>query len=141
MKNTLLVLAALASLNASAHMIKGNPILRGSIKTKVLVESVQTTCKVKIEKPKNHLVEDSYGNPAYKVATEVNLTGSDSKREIKIDFTKQISFTNLWQVGEKTEVRDLEYAALDGSLMKIDDAGRLKEFSFLYKEKRITCSF
>lgn len=141
MKNMIILVAAFLAYNASAHTIKGNPILRGAIKTKLEVDGVKTTCKVKIEKPRNLLDQDSYGNPAYKVKTEVNLTGSDYKREIKIDFTKEINFTNLFKVGDKTEVRDLDYSSVDGETMKIDEVGRLKQFSFNYDGKRITCSF
>lgn len=141
MKHIIFAIVTTLSLNASAHIIVGTPILKGSIKTKIVVENLKTTCKVKISKPKNLLQEDSFGNPAYLVNTEVELDGSNSERTLVINFDKKIQFTNFFTVGSTTEVRDLDYASKDGETMKIDQAGRLKQYTFTYNQKPITCSF
>jgi hypothetical protein len=126
---------------ASAHEITGTPILKGSIKTKVVVDGLSANCKVKISKPRNLMVEDSYGNPAYTVNTEVSLDASNAERTSVISFSKYFTFTNIFTVGGKTEVRDFDYSSQDGATLKIDSAGRLKAYSFNYNQKTITCSF
>lgn len=141
MKTIMTVFALALSITASAHTIVGNPVLKGSIKTKVAVDGLTATCKVKISKPKNLMIEDSYGNPAYTVNTEVALDASSADHTPVIAFRKDINFTNIFPVGDKTEVRDLEYSSKDGASMKIDGAGRLKTYSFSYNQKTVTCSF
>lgn len=139
MKYILLALAV--SSMVSAHEIIGTPILKGSIKTKVVVDGLSATCKVKVFKPRNLMVEDSYGNPAYTVNTEVNLDASNDERAKVISYYKYVTFTNIFPVGDKTEVRDFDYSSKDGETLKIDGAGRLKAYSFSYNQKTITCSF
>lgn len=141
MKNIIFVMAAALSLTASAHLIDGVQILKGTIKTKIVVNAVKTTCKVKIEKIKNLMLEDSYGNPAYNVRAELSLDGNDFERSLSVKYSKEVWFNNLFTVGAKTEVRDLEYFSADGSKLMIDGNGRIKSVSFPFESKTVTCAF
>lgn len=141
MKN--IIIASLFTLSAasSAQMIEGTMVLKGSIKTKLYVNNVKTTCKVKVEKVKNLMLEDSYGNPAYNVRINIDLSGKDHDRGVSVKFDRELWLNNLFTVGGKTEVRDLEYASNDGVKMKIDGEGRIENVSFPYASRLITCSF
>ncbi len=141
MKNIILVTLAAISLSVSAHTILGTQILKGSIKTKFDLNGVKTTCKIKVDKVKNLRLEDSYGNPAYNVRLEINLKGDDSERSISIRYDKDIWLNNLFTNGTRSEVRDFEYAGLDGTKMMIDRNGRIKSVTFTYVNRPITCSF
>lgn len=141
MKNIIFALAVTLSFSAAAHLIEGTQILKGTIKTKIMVKAVKTTCKVKIEKVKNLMLEDSYGNPAYNVRTEISLDGNDYERSLSVKYDKEVWFNNLFTVGTKTEVRDLEYFSTDGSKMMIDGNGRIKSVSFPFESKTVTCAF
>lgn len=141
MKNLIIGLVAAFSLSAFAHNIEGTLILKGTIKTKMVINTVKTTCKLKIEKVKNLLVEDSFGNPAYNVRANISLDGEDMERRISVKMDKEVWFNNLFTVGAGTEVRDLEYAAADGSKMVIDSEGRIDSVSFLYNSRPINCAF
>lgn len=142
MKNIIVLFAsALFFLSADAHMIVGTPVLKGSLKTKVMINGVKTTCKIKIEDIKNLKFEDSYGNPGYTVRLNANLSGSDTKREISIRFSRDFVLTNMFQVGANTEVKDYEYASDDGVVLKIKTDGRLKSVMFPYQGQNVTCQF
>ncbi len=141
MKYLIIGLTAVFSMSAIAHNIEGTLILKGTIKSKVVVNTVKTTCKLKVEKVKNLLVEDSFGNPAYNVRTEISLDGEDMDRRISVKMNKEVWFTNIFTVGTGTEVRDLEYASNDGSKMMIDSEGRVLSVSFLYNSRPINCAF
>lgn len=141
MKNIILGLVAVVSLNASAHLIEGTQVLKGKIKTKIMVNTVKTTCSVKIEKVKNLMLEDSYGNPAYNVRAVVGLDGDDYQRGLSIKHDKELWFNNLFAAGTGTEVRDFDYKAADGSTLKIDREGRIKSTSFPFQGRVISCSF
>jgi hypothetical protein len=141
MKNIILLIAATFAFSASAHLIEGTQILKGTLKTKIVVNTVKTTCKVKIKDVKNLMLEDSFGNPAYKVLVEYELDGSDLERSLSVKYDKAIWFNNLFTVGSGSEVRDLQYSAADGSKMLIDNGGRIKSVSFAYNGKTINCAF
>ena len=138
----LLVLSLILSSAVSAHTIKGTLILKGSLKSKVFVNGVETTCRVKIDKVKNILDEDSYGNPGYRVAAEVSLDGRDQKRKITIKDEQKLNFTNFFSVGNKIEARDLNYTANNGAAtMAINEDGRLREVQISYQGQKVTCLF
>lgn len=141
MKHLIIGLLAAFSLSAFAHNIEGTLILKGAIKTKIVVNTVKTTCKLKIEKVKNLLVEDSFGNPAYNVRANISLHGEDMERRLSVKMDKEVWFNNLFTVAAGTEVRDLEYAAADGSKMMIDSEGRIQSVSFNYNSRPINCAF
>jgi hypothetical protein len=141
MKNIILALATLVSFSASAHMIDGIQILKGSIKTKVMVNQVKTNCRVKVEKVKNLMQEDSFGNPAYKVLLNMQLDSGSIQRNGGINLTKDLWFNNLFQTMAGTEVRDLEYFSSEGSTLRIDREGRIKVISLLESGRTITCTF
>lgn len=141
MKNIIIASIAALSLTTFANTIEGTLILKGSLKTKMIVNTVKTTCKVKVEKVKNLLLEDSFGNPAYHVRIDVSLDGNDLNRNLTVKFDKEIWFNNLFKTASGTEVRDLEYAAADGSRLLIDREGRIESVSFPSPYKTITCAF
>ena len=141
MRNLIIGMLAVFSVTAFAHEIEGTLILKGAIKTKIMVNGLKTTCKVKIEKVKNLLVEDSFGNPAYNVRADVSLDGNDFERNLSVKYSKEIWFNNLFTTATGTEVRDLEYAAADKSTMNIDGNGRIKVVTFPFNGRTITCSF
>lgn len=138
----LLILSLILSSAVGAHTIKGTLILKGSLKSKVFVNGVETTCRVKIDKVKNILDEDSYGNPGYRVTGEVNLDGRDQKRKITIKSEQKLVFTNFFAIGNKIEARDLNYAANNGAAtMAINEDGRLLEVQISYQSQKVTCLF
>lgn len=132
---------AAVSLSVNAHMIEGIQILKGAIKTKITINSVKTTCRVKVDKIKNLMLEDSWGNPAYNVRAVLGLDGDDYQRSLSIKTEKEAWFNNLFPNGAGTEVRDLEYRSSDGSTLTIDKQGRIKKVSLLYEGKMISCQF
>lgn len=141
MKHLIIGLIAAFSMSAFAHKIEGTLILKGSIKSKIVVNTVKTNCKLKIEKVKNLMVDDSFGNPAYNVRAKISLDGEDLSRNISVKFDKEVWFNNLFTVASGTEVRDFDYAAADGPKMKIDSEGRVIFVSFLYNSRPINCAF
>lgn len=141
MKKLLFGLLNLTLATAFAHTIEGTQVLEGSLKTKLIVSGIETTCKVKIDKVKNLMEEDSYGNPAYNILVRMELSGNDYERSIKVRYDKRSWMNNLFQVGNKTEVRDFEYKAQDGSTLTINKSGRLVSASMPYQNKNITCTF
>jgi len=141
MKHLIIGLVAAFSMSAIAHNIEGTLILKGAIKSKIVVNTVKTNCRLKIEKVKNLMVDDSFGNPAYNVRTKISLDGEDLSRNISVKFNKEVWFNNLFATASGTEVRDFYYAAADGSKMKIDSEGRVLSISFFYNSRPINCSF
>ena len=141
MKKLIIALVALSSMTAFAHEIKGTLILKGSLKSKIVVNNIKTTCKIKIEKVKNLLEEDAYGNPGYDVKTNISLDGSDSKTSKKVKYSKTQQFNNMLTVNGQKKVSDFDYLGEDGSTMKIDSNGRIKKVTFPFEGKNITCSF
>ncbi len=141
MKNLITAMLAVFSMSTFAHTIEGTLILKGAIKAKIVVNSVKTNCKVRIEKVKNLMLEDSFGNPAYKVRANISLDGTDLNRNSSVKMDKDVWFNNLFTVGAGTEVRDLEYATAEGSKMNIDTEGRVRSVSFNYNSQPINCSF
>lgn len=141
MKNLFFGLMALTLSTASAHEIIGTQVLEGSLKTKLYVNGVKSTCKVKVDKVKNLMEEDSYGNPAYKILVDIDLSGNDYENDLNVRYNKRSWMNNLFQVGNKTEVRDFDYVAADGSKLMINKQGRLVSVTFPYQSKTITCSF
>lgn len=141
MKKLLIALAALSSATVFAHEIQGTLILKGSLKTKIVVNNVKTECRVKIEKVKNLREEDAYGNPGYTVKTNIALEGSDSKTSTKVKYSKTQQFINMLEVNGLKKVSDFDYVGEDGSTMKIDSQGRIKNVAFTFENKKITCSF
>lgn len=142
MKHIILLLAAYAlAAQANAHTIEGTLMLKGALKTKITVNNLKTTCKVKVEKVKNLLVEDSFGNPAYDVRASMSLDGSDFERNLSVKFDKEFRLNNLFTVGNGTEVRDLEYQSTEGATMLIDNQGRIKNATFPTQYGKISCAF
>jgi len=135
MKIVTFILLSCLSLNVFSHTIKGTMVLKGSLKTRVFIKNKETSCRIKIEKVKNLLEEDSFGNPAYNVRAQIGL---DS-----INFEKDIWLNNLFSLGkDMSEVRDFEYHSEDNSIkMKIDHEGRIKTVLVRYKDKDISCFF
>lgn len=141
MKKIIFGLIATTALTAQAHTIEGTLVLKGAIKTKIVVNNLTTTCKVKVEKVKNLMLEDSYGNPAYDVRVNMNLDGSDQERRRLVKFDKDFRLNNLFVVGTGTEVRDFEYQSAEGATMTIDGQGRIKNVSFPTPYGKINCAF
>ncbi len=138
----LILLSFVLSTAATAHTIKGTLVLKGSLRTKVYVRGVETTCRVKVDKVKNILDEDSYGNPGYNVAIEITLDGRDEKRKITIKEEQKLNFTNFFVVGNTVEARDLSYIANNGAAtLSIKEDGRLSKIQFPAQGQIVTCSF
>jgi len=141
MKNIIAALFIISALPAMANVVEGTLILKGSLKTKLMVNDVETTCKVRIKEVKNLLEEDYYGNPAYKVDIEVSLSGNDFARSLKVKLDKKLQMTNLFQENGRSMVKDLQYAAKDGSTLLIDRNGRLKNVTVPFENKKVSCVF
>lgn len=141
MKNIILGLMIVASPFVGAHEILGTQVLEGSLKTKIMVNGIETTCRVKIDKVKNLMDQDSYGNPAYKILVNIELSGNDIEKKVRVKYGKRSWMNNLFKVGNKTEVRDFDYIAEDGSTLKINGQGRLVSTSVSYDNKTVTCTF
>jgi hypothetical protein len=139
---TLAALIAITSISASAYEIKGTLMLKGSLKSKIVVNTVKTTCKLKIEKVTNILDEDEFGNPGYQARVQISLDGNDWERQIKVKYDKELMVVNMYSVNGKKTVSDNEYRSLDGSIkVMIDDEGRLLETTFPYQNQNIKCVF
>lgn len=143
MKNLLILFVLLFSLSSKAHEIEGTLVLKGAIKTKIYVNMVKTTCRVKVDKVKNLLLEDSYGNPAYRVLVDLSLNGSDLERNRFVEYKRSVWLNNLFQLSSKnSEVRDLEYVSAENDVkMLIDRKGRIKQINYKALEQNITCNF
>ena len=143
MKNLILgITTLLVAASANAHMIVGTPMKEETLKTEIYVNTVKSTCKVKIDKVFNLKEEDSYGNPAYKIWVNVNLQGNDVERKLKVKYKWNFSVTNLYTVAnDRTEVRDYEYFSPEGLSLKMGTNGRLTQATFVYNKQNVTCSF
>ena len=137
----LILLSLFSTQLVMAHLIEGTPVLKGSLKTKVVVSGISTTCRVKVDEVKNLLEEDSFGNPAYKVDLKISLSGDDYDRRIYVRYDYKVQVANLFPQGRGTIVKDLEYVGKDGTILNIKADGRLKNVSFSYNSQLITCSF
>ncbi len=137
---TLIITLLLASV-AHAHEIKGTLILKGTAKTKIMVDGIETKCNLKVDEVKNTLTEDSFQNPAYRVWTKVELSGKAG--EIKIEHKADLRFTNLHPAGNGTAVSDDKYIGENekSASMKIDEKGRIRTVVFPVGAKLITCNF
>ncbi len=143
-KFILLAVLALPAVSSAAHEIEGTMVLKGSLKSKVFINAVETTCRAEVEKVKNILAEDSYGNPGYRVRLKVTLDGRDEKRKIEIKQETKVSVTNFFKVGDKVEARDLNYAddeTATGTTLDISPEGRLVKVKVAYKNQFVTCLF
>jgi hypothetical protein len=138
---TLLITLLLSASVAEAHVIKGTLILKGTAKTKVQVDGIESKCSVKVDDVKNTLTEDSFGNPAYRVWTKVELSGKAG--ELKIEHKADLRFTNIQASGTGTVVSDENYIGETEkrASLKIDEKGRIRSVVFPVGAKSITCTF
>lgn len=135
-------LALLFTLQTSfAHEIEGTQMLKGGRDTKIFVKDVKTKCSFDVEKVKNLMEEDSFGNPAYKVRVEVELSDKDKKKKIEVKYKKKFEFTNLFKTATGSEVRDFDYASVEGARLKIDRSGRVEEIHFPFENETISCLY
>lgn len=136
-----LLLSLLLATVAHAHEIKGTLILKGTAKTKVQVDGIESKCSIKVDDVKNTLTEDSFGNPAYRVWTKVELSGKAG--EIKIEHKAEIRFTNMHVDGTSTKVSDEIYLGETEkrASLKIDEKGRIRSAVFPVGAKLVTCTF
>ncbi len=138
----LITFALLLTTQASfAHEIEGTQMLKGGRETKIYVKDVKTKCSFDVEKVRNLMEEDSFGNPAYKVRVEVELSGKDKKKKIEVKFKKKFELNNLHKTATGSEVRDFDYASEEGARLKIDGSGRLTEIHFPFEGETISCLF
>jgi hypothetical protein len=143
MKNILLLIILCLTYSIFAHDIKGTLVLRGTIKTKVNLNGIKTTCKIEIKKVKNLMLEDSYGNPAYQFLADISLDGRDSDFNKVINSKRSLWFNNYFVIeNDKTEIRDFDYKATsEVSTIVIDESGRIKKLTLLYGSNPVTCLF
>lgn len=139
MKNIFCLAFALISFSGMAHEIEGTLVLKGTLKTKINVEGIETTCKAKIHDVKNLMDQDSYGNPAYKIRMSISLSGRSEVRRVKYNNTSYLN--NLFLEGKRSIVKDLDYASPEGITMRIDETGRMRSVQFTYNKRRINCNF
>jgi hypothetical protein len=135
------MIAALFLTTAFAQKITGVSVLKGSLKTKVVVNGISSTCKVKVDKIRNLMEEDAYGFPGYKVKIEARLEGKNKQQEPVVQIDQVFHLTNFWYENGKVVAKDLQYFSTDGALLTIKHDGRLKSLSFPYNNQKITCSF
>lgn len=130
------------SLTAGAQEIQGTLMLKGSLKTKITVNNVKSLCRLKIEKIKNLMDEDSMGNPGYQVRIKLNLDGSDLEKNLKVKVDKDITVTNMHFEGNVRKVKDFDYLnTTEKVTVKIDDEGRVLSTTFPFESQTITCKF
>lgn len=142
MKTVIALFLSLASATLLAHEIQGTLMLKGALKTKITVNGVKTTCKLKVEKVKNLLEEDDFGNPGYQARIALSLDGNDMERGIRVKFDKELTVINMHQEGAVKKVKDLEYfSPADKVKVLIDQEGRLVQTSFVFGTQNITCAF
>lgn len=142
MKKILIALVSLASLSSIAAPIEGTLMLKGSLKTKIVVKSVKSTCRLKVDKVKNILEEDSFGNPGYSAKVEISLDGNDLERNIRVKVDKKVTVTNMHTIGDVRQVKDLDYFhEAEKITVTIDKEGRLMSTSFPFENQTITCNF
>ncbi len=136
MKSTLAILCLFISSLAYSYEIEGTLILKGSLKTEIILQNKKTTCKVKVAEVKNLLEEDQFGNPGYKVKLNISLSGGDFLSPDRIKFDQTYLVTNKFESG----VKDLEYSG-SGVYLHIHKDGRLNQVKFPYKNNFVTCKF
>lgn len=142
MKTSLLTIISLFSLSVFAQEIQGTLMLKGSLKTKITVNNVNTTCKVKVKKVRNILEEDAYGNPGYRARIQLSLSGNDYERQIKVKFDKEVDVINMHDENGTKIVKDFDYFSSEDKIyVSIDGKGRLKQARFPYQGQTITCKF
>jgi hypothetical protein len=142
MKTQLSLLLCFFSLSAGANEIQGTLMLKGSLKTKIVVNGVKTVCKIKVDKVKNLLEEDNFGNPGYQAKVQISLDGNDMERSIKVKYDKDLVLTNMHVENNIRKVKDFDYfSEIDKVKVTIDTEGRLKSTSFLYQQKTVQCNF
>ena len=141
MKTIILMLTMLLSIEAFSHEIKGTLILKGTAKTKIILNGMEVRCHVKVDEVKNNMVEDSYGNPAYRVWTIIELSGGNS--ENRLSHKQEIRFTNIHPETNGTIVLDDSYRGenVTSASMRIDERGRIKSVSFPFNGRSLSCSF
>jgi len=142
MKKQLIVLLSLISVGAFANEIQGTLMLKGSLKTKITVNGVASVCRLKVEKVKNLLEEDSFGNPGYQARVKISLDGHDLERDIKVKLDKDITVINLHLEKDLRRIKDLEYISTEENIkVNIDTEGRIVSTTFPYQQQTITCNF
>ena len=142
MKKQLIVLLSLISVGAFANEIQGTLMLKGSLKTKITVNGVASVCRLKVEKVKNLLEEDSFGNPGYQARVQISLDGRDLERDIKVKLDKNITVINLHLEKGLRRIKDLEYISSEENIkLNIDSEGIIVSTIFPYQLQTITCNF
>jgi hypothetical protein len=107
-----------------------------------VVNGVKSTCRLKVEKVKNLLEEDDFGNPAYQARVDISLDGNDMERGVRVKFDKELTVINLHQEGSVKKVKDLEYFSTSEKVkIMIDQEGRLVSTTFAFGSQNITCVF
>jgi hypothetical protein len=139
MKKLICLLIALTSSHLPAHEIEGTLVLKGSLKAKIMVNNIKTDCKVKVDEVKNLMEEDSFGNPAYKIKLEISLNGRDKDRKVKFD--QKVWVNNLFEEGNGSIVKDLEYSSPEGTKLFVNHQGHMKSVQFIYSGQKISCAF
>ncbi len=141
MKTIILMLATLLSANAFSHEIKGTLILKGTAKTKINLNGMEVRCSVKVDEVKNNMIEDSYGNAAYRVWTNIELSGGSA--ENRLSHKQDIRFTNIHPETNGTIVLDDSYRGenVAAAQMRIDERGRIRSVSFPFNGRSVSCSF
>ena len=130
------------SLGSFAQEIQGTLMLKGSLKTKITVNNVKSVCRLKIEKVRNLMQEDSMGNPGYQARIKLNLDGNDIEKNIKVKVDKDIIVTNMHFEGNLRKVKDFDYLnTTEKVTVKIDEEGRILSTTFPYQSQTITCKF
>lgn len=130
------------SIGANATEIQGTLMLKGAVKTNLLVSGVKCVCKLKVEKVKNLLEEDNFGNPSYQARIQISLEGRDFERNVKVKFEKELTVINLHLEKNLRRVKDLEYFSLaDNIKVTIDSEGRIINTTFPYQQNTIQCNF
>ena len=142
MKTTLILFLSMISIGAKATEIQGTLMLKGTLKTNIVVNGVKSVCKLKVEKVKNLLEEDSFGNPGYQARIQISLDGRDIERSIKVKLDKELTVINLHQEKNIRQVQDLEYFSIEeNTKVTIDTEGRIVSTSFPFQGQTIKCNF
>lgn len=138
----LLIALALVTTAAQAHTITGQMVLKGTAKTKIMIQGSEAKCNVKIDEIKNNLIEDSFGNPAYHVWTKIELASSLSATT-PINYKLDVRFTNIHKTADGKMVRDDLYVGEDvpRARMTVNEKGRIKQVVFPVGADTITCNF
>ncbi len=140
---TIALILSLASLSCFAVEIKGTLTLKGTAKTKVVVNGIESKCHIKVEEVKNSMTEDSFGNPAYRVWTRIELSGTNQDRTVKVEHKADVRFVNIQPAGKFTQVSDSDYVGENEPKAKlaIDEKGRIRSAVFPVGASSVTCTF